>query len=212
METRPLILVGGGGHCKSVIEAAESAGLEIAGILDVAGKAGLRTLGYPVIGTDDDIPVLSRENDFVVTLGGIKDLKPRERLHRLIIEAGGRLATVIASTARVSRHASIGAGTVVLHGACVNAGATVGAGCIINTLANVDHDVAVGDWCHVSTGAMVNGGAVIGALSFIGSGAVVAGGVTLAAGTILGAGAVAVADLHRPGIYAGVPARQLHQP
>lgn len=32
---RPLILVGGGGHCKSVIEAAESKGLVIGGILDL---------------------------------------------------------------------------------------------------------------------------------------------------------------------------------
>ena len=53
---KPLILVGGGGHCKSVIEAAESMGLAIGGILDLLENVGGRILGYPVIGTDDDIP------------------------------------------------------------------------------------------------------------------------------------------------------------
>lgn len=43
---KPLILVGGGGHCKSVIEAAESMGLAIGGILDLLENVGGRILGY----------------------------------------------------------------------------------------------------------------------------------------------------------------------
>ena len=35
MNKRPIILLGGGGHCASVIEAAESAGVLILGILDI---------------------------------------------------------------------------------------------------------------------------------------------------------------------------------
>lgn len=53
--SRPLILVGGGGHCKSVIEAAESAGMIIKGILDLPSEVGKNILGYEVIGSDDDI-------------------------------------------------------------------------------------------------------------------------------------------------------------
>lgn len=51
---RPLILVGGGGHCKSVIEAAESAGCIIKGILDIPSQVGEKVLGYTIIGTDND--------------------------------------------------------------------------------------------------------------------------------------------------------------
>ncbi len=120
---KPLILVGGGGHCKSVIEAAESMGLAIGGILDLLENVGGRILGYPVIGTDDDIPRLVSDFDFIVTLGFIKDPYLRIRLHERIEAAGGNLATVIASTAHVSRHATVQCGTVILHHACVNAGA-----------------------------------------------------------------------------------------
>ena len=41
---KPLILVGGGGHCKSVIEVAESAGYEILGVLDMPEDKGKEIL------------------------------------------------------------------------------------------------------------------------------------------------------------------------
>ena len=46
---RPLILIGGGGHCKSVIEAAGSTGREIKGILDLPEYLGSDCLGYKVV-------------------------------------------------------------------------------------------------------------------------------------------------------------------
>lgn len=204
---RPLILIGGGGHCRSVIDAAESAGMTIAGILDAPSLKGTSCLGYPVVGTDDDIPLLAADHDFIVTLGSVADPSRRIALHKIVEAAGGSLAKVIASTARVSSHASLGDGTVVLHQATVNAGARVGSGCIINTASNIEHDVTVGDYCHVSTGAMVNGGCSMGARCFIGSGAVIIHGVSIAPGTVIGAGATVCSDIDIPGVYVGVPAR-----
>ena len=53
---KPLIFIGGGGHCKSVIEVAESAGYSILGILDMPENVGNEVLpDHRVIGTDDDI-------------------------------------------------------------------------------------------------------------------------------------------------------------
>lgn len=40
MNVRPLILIGGGGHCKAVIDVAETAGYTILGILDIPEKVG----------------------------------------------------------------------------------------------------------------------------------------------------------------------------
>lgn len=203
---RPLILVGGGGHCKSVIDAAESAGFTIKGILDLPRFVGQKILGHEVIGTDGDIPRYARECDFVVTLGFIKDPSLRIRLHSLIEAAGGSLATVIASTAHVSRHATVGAGTVILHGAMVNAGARIGRGCIINTLANIEHDAVVGDYCHISTGAMVNGDCRVGDNTFLGSQSVMVNATTVPADSVFAAGSMIRKSLRQPGIYAGNPA------
>ena len=203
--SRPLILVGGGGHCKSVIEAAESAGMIIKGILDLPSEVGKNILGYEVIGSDDDIHHVE-EYDFVVTLGFIKDPALRNRIYARIEAAGGTLATVIASTAHVSRHATIGAGTVVLHGAMVNAGTQIGKGCIINTLSNIEHDVIIGDYCHISTGAMVNGDCKVGENTFLGSQSVMVNATSIPANSVFAAGCMIRKSQKVEGIYAGNPA------
>lgn len=203
---KPLMLIGGGGHCKSVIEAAESAGREILGILDTPDKVGQKILGYPVIGTDSDIPPLAVKADFILTVGHIKDSSVRRNLSQLVKQAGGKLGTVIASTAHVSRHAEIGAGTVVLHGAMVNAAAVIGENCIVNTLANIEHDTEIGDFCHISTGAMVNGGCKIGHDVFLGSQSVMLNGAEIPEGCVVAAGSFVRKTIRAKGIYAGNPA------
>ncbi len=206
---KPVVLIGGGGHCKSVIEAAESCGREIKGILDLPNTIGTTCLGYPVIGGDDDIPNYAEDCEFVVTMGFIKNPALRNKLHTLVEEANGTLATIIASTAHVSKHANIAPGTVVLHCATVNAGAKVGKGCIINTHANIEHDVKVGDYCHVSTGAMLNGDCEIGENCFIGSGSVIAQGVKICSDAVVGAQCLVIRDIILKGTYAGIPAKQI---
>ena len=74
---RDLVLVGGGGHCKSVIEAAESAGFRIHGVLDIPEHIGQTVLSGRIIGTDDDLADYVSEYDFVVTVGFIKNASLR---------------------------------------------------------------------------------------------------------------------------------------
>lgn len=204
---RPLILIGGGGHCKSIIEVAESVGYEIKGILDMPDEVGKEVLpGHKVIGTDDEIPCYVEECDFVVTVGFIKNPTLRIKLYNKVKTAGGRLATIIASTAYVSKYAELGEGTVIMHHAFVNAGAKIGDNCIINTFVNIEHDAVVGNQCHISTGTMVNGECKIGENCFIGSQSVCANCIEIASDIIVGAGSVVCKSLRMKGIYAGNPA------
>ena len=204
---RPLILIGGGGHCKSVIEVAESAGYNIKGILDVPDEVGKEVLpGHKVIGTDDEIPQYVEECDFIITVGFIKNPALRIKLYNKVKAAGGRLATIIASTAHVSKYAELGEGTVIMHHAFVNAGAKIGDNCIINTFVNIEHDAEVGNQCHISTGTMVNGECKIGENCFIGSQSVCANCIEIASDIIVGAGSVVRKSIRVKGIYAGNPA------
>ncbi len=206
---RPLILIGGGGHCKSVIEVAESSGRKIKGILDLPSTVGSWCLGYPIIGIDNDIPKFADECEFIVTLGFIKNPTLRNKLHSLVEDANGRFATLAASTAHVSKYADIKQGSVILHCATVNAGACVGKGCIINSHANIEHDVMIGDYCHISTGAIINGDCKVGDNSFIGSGAVICNGLTICPDVVLGAGCVVTNDIIASGTYVGTPAKRI---
>lgn len=204
---RPLILIGGGGHCKSVIEVAESADYEIKGILDMPDEVGKEVLpGHKIIGTDDDIPQYVEECDFIITVGFIKNPALRIKLYNKVKAAGGRLATIIASTAHVSKYAELGEGTVIMHQAFVNAGAKIGDNCIINTFVNIEHDAEVGNQCHISTGTMVNGECKIGENCFIGSQSVCANCIEIASDIIVGAGSVVRKSIRMKGIYAGNPA------
>lgn len=203
---KPLILIGGGGHCKSVIDAAESAGYQILGVLDMPEDVGKEILSTKVIGTDDEIPSYVDKAEFVITVGFIKNPATRIKLYNRVKEAGGKLATIIASTAHVSKYAEIGEGTVVMHQAFVNAGAKIGNNVILNTFSNVEHDAVVGDQCHISTGAMINGDCKVGKNVFIGSQSVLANGITIGDDIIIGAGSFARKNLNIKGIYSGNPA------
>ena len=203
---KPLILVGGGGHCKSVLEAAESAGYSILGVLDMPEEVGKEILSTKVIGTDDDIPAYVDKAEFVITVGFIKNPAIRIKLYNKIKEVGGKLATIIASTAYVSKHAEIGEGTVVLHQAFVNAGAKVGKNVILNTATNIEHDALIGDQCHISTGTMVNGECKVGERCFIGSQSVLANCISVGDDIIVGAGSFVRKSITEKGIYSGNPA------
>lgn len=206
MNQRNLILIGGGGHCKSVIDVAESAGYNILGILDMPEDIGKSVLDYKVIGTDDDIPQFVDKAEFIITVGFIKSPAIRMRIFDKVREAGGKLATIIASTAHVSRYASLGEGTVVMHQTVVNAGAKIGENCIINTFCNIEHDAVIGDQCHISTGTMVNGDCKVGKMCFIGSQSVLANGISICDDVIVGAGSLVRKNILKPGLYSGNPA------
>ena len=211
MNKNRLILVGGGGHCKSVIEAAESAGYQILGVLDLPEEVGKKVLSTKVIGTDDDILAYVDKAEFVITVGFIKNPAIRIKLYNKIKEAGGKLATVIASTAYVSKYAEIGEGTVVLHQAFVNAGAKVGKNVILNTMTDVDHDAVIGDFTHLSVGVLVAGEAKVGDRCFCGIGSTIQHTRTVTSDVILGAGTLVVKDISEPGVYIGSPAKLLRK-
>lgn len=206
MNQKNLILIGGGGHCKSVIDVAVSVGYNILGVLDMPEEVGTSVLDYKVIGTDDDIPQYVDKAVFFITVGFIKNPAVRVRIYNKVKNAGGKLATIVASTAHVSRYAILGEGTVVMHQAVVNAGAQIGINCIINTFCNIEHDAVIGNQCHISTGAMVNGDCIVGERVFIGSQSVLANGITVGEDIIVGAGSVVRKSISEKGIYAGNPA------
>lgn len=175
MNKPQLILVGGGGHCRSCIDVIEQEDrFTIAGIVEWKDHSGTNpVLGYPILGTDRNLIKLKRKYAYaLVTVGQITSPKNRIRLYKMLKDLKFSLPIIVSPNAYVSRHAYIKEGTIVMHHALINAGVTVGKNCIINTKTLVEHDAVVEDHCHISTGAIVNGGVTIGSGSFFGSGAV----------------------------------------
>ena len=194
---KSILLVGGGGHCRSCIDVIEaSEHYEVAGIVERNGVDYFTLLGYPLLGNDSDLLfLLKKYPSALVTVGQIKSSDARQKLYAVLKKLGAELPTIVSPHAYVSSRSLVGPGTIVMHGAIINISASIGENCIINTQALIEHDVQIGSHCHVSTGAKLNGGVKIDAGSFIGSGAVIREGITIGAGCIIGAGSFVYKDL-----------------
>lgn len=208
MKKEKVILIGGGGHCKSCIDVIEEDGFyEIAGIVDMPGRVGEEVFGYKIIGTDADLQdLVIKYSNVLICLGSIGK---RKALYERLTGLNASFPVIVSPKAQVSDRVALGQGTVVFHQAVVNANAKIGTNCIINTSAVVEHDCVIGDHCHIATGAVINGGCRIQERTFIGSNATVLENIQVASDVVAGAGCVVTKNITESGTYLGVPARKV---
>jgi len=195
MDKPQIILLGAGGHCRACIDVIEQEGrCAIAGVVDRCGtNAEPSVLGYPMLGTDDDLAELrSRCDHALITVGQIGSAALRAGLFARLRELDFTLPVVVSPLAYCSPHAHVGDGTILMHRAVVNAGAHIGVNCIINTASLVEHDAQVGDHTHISTMGVLNGKARVGSRSFVGSNATVVHEVALPDDSFVRAGQLVI--------------------
>jgi sugar O-acyltransferase (sialic acid O-acetyltransferase NeuD family) len=211
MNKKEIILIGGGGHCKSCVEVIESENkYSIAGIIDTKENIGQTVLGYPIIGCDDDLAQLKNKYNYaLITVGQIKSANVRIKLFNQLKELNFILPVIIASSAIVSKHSKIDEGTIIMHQCMINANVEIGKNNIINTKALIEHDAKIGDHCHISTNSVINGTVHIGNENFIASNTTFVNNLTTTNNVFVGISAVVTKNLTKPGIYVGNPVRKI---
>lgn len=203
-----LILLGGGGHARSVLAALRAQGRTVLGYL--APQPGDLDGTCPHLGDDEAMGTFDPGAVlFVNGVGSVASTAARRALHQSAVDRGFRAAQVVHPRAFVDAGAQLGDGVQVLAGAIVNVGAVVEEGALINTGAIIEHDVIVGAHAHVSPGAVIAGGVRIGDGAHVGLGARVIQGVTVGPGSVIGAGAVVIEDVPAQSVVVGVPARAI---
>lgn len=192
---RKLLLIGGGGHCHSVLDSVLSAGIyaEI-GIVDNSYRT---CLGIPVIGKDDDIPTLIKNGwtDAFISVGSIGDTRTRRRLYDMVKHYGVSVPTIIDPTAVVGKDTVIHEGVFIGKRAVINVGCCIGTCSIINTGAIIEHDCKIGDFSHISPGTILCGQVLVGHNSHVGAGSVVKQLVEIGDQVLIGAGSVVIKDI-----------------
>lgn len=208
-----VILIGGGGHAKVIIDALQSMGCySISGIIEKDERAvGGDVFGIPIIGTDRDIvDVLAQgiTNAFIA-IGSVKsgDNIIRANLFCQTRATGFNMINVIHNSAQISRYITIGEGNAILAYSVVNAGAQIGSDVIVNTGAIVEHDCTIADHVHIATGTRICGGVSIGQYSHVGAGATIIQGIRIGSDVTIGAGAVVIDDIPDGATAVGVPAK-----
>jgi sugar O-acyltransferase (sialic acid O-acetyltransferase NeuD family) len=189
---KDIILIGGGGHCKSVIDVVEQEGkFRIVGIVDKPELFGSNVLEYPIIGSDSDLANLVKNYKYaLITTGQIKSSAVRIKLYELATNIGYIFPKICSPRAYISRHSKIGNGTIVMHDVVINANTEIGDNCIINSKALIEHDCKINSHCHISTRATINGNVTIGKSSFIGSNSIIKQGVSILRDSFIKAGSI----------------------
>lgn len=204
---KPIVLIGGGGHARSIVEMLEGS-VEIKGYADSAeGTADLMYLG-----TDQDVLRKYSPDDVDIHLGVGFDPDCGLSLRRKLSErfASYRQATLAAPSAWVSGNSCLAEGVTVMARAAVNR-SRIGRSTVINTGAIIEHDCTVGENSFIGPGAIVCGGVTVGNDVFVGAGVIIRQGINICNGARIGMGSVVVKDITEPGLYVGNPARKLQR-
>lgn len=179
-----LLVVGAGGHGRSVAEAAELSGqFEVVGFLDDALPEGKIVFDLPVLGPVAGMAEQRAIVDQAIIAIGHNAM--REKLMRQLTLAGFELATVVHPRAIVSPSAVLGAGSAVMAGAIVGTEAHLGVGVIVNSGAVVDHHATVEDVGHLGVNSSMAGGTVLGHAAWLQAGAALGYGVRVSANTVI---------------------------
>jgi sugar O-acyltransferase (sialic acid O-acetyltransferase NeuD family) len=193
-----LIIYGGGGHCKTIIDLVRALGTyQLIGIIDDRLQAGSLILDVPILGGSQMLPRLFDQGlrKVVNAVGAIGHVDVRIRIFDLLKEAGFQFPTVIHPTAFVEPSAKIEDGVQILAKSYVSSAATIGFGTVINAGVVVSHDCTIGKYVNLSPGTMLAGGVVLKDRVQVGMAATINIDVTVGEGSRIGNGTAVKADV-----------------
>lgn len=179
-ERRRYVLVGAGGHARTVCDAIAAAGDVVIAYVDPVSSPWQKS---PRI-DESDIPPKST---IAFGIGGVTPNALSRRLDLLdhYLAQGHEAPAIIHPRAIIGESVQVGLAAMILSGGIVNSGASLDRGAIVNSAAIVEHDARVGAGTHVAPGAILLGGVTVGSCSMIGAGAVVLPGASVNDSTVV---------------------------
>ena len=202
IKDRGIIILGAGGHGKSIVSVAMNSSITVSGIFDDDPEwQGKTILGIPVYGP---VSESRRFPDAPAVIGiGANDL--RRQLAETMETA--RFSQLICKTAYIAKSAVIRSGTVIFPLAVIGAEVEIGKHAIISAHVTIGHDSIVEDYVHIAPGSQIAGNVQIGQGAMIGIGATVCPGIRIGENAVVAAGAVVVRDVAPGSLVSGVPAK-----
>jgi sugar O-acyltransferase (sialic acid O-acetyltransferase NeuD family) len=202
-DSRALIIYGGGGHAKALIDLIRArGGYRIVGVLDDNPAVSGELLGVPILGGAEQLIPLYDQGvrQAVNAVGGIGDVRIRIQIFERLAQAGFAFPNMIHPRALLEPSAALSAGGQIFPLAYVGSEAQLGFGAIINSGAIISHECVLGDYVNISPGAILAGQVWVGSGALIGMGATVNLQVKIGAGARIGNGATVKSDVPAGGV------------
>lgn len=196
--TRPLILLGAGGHARVLVALARAAGYPILGVCDpvLAEKSVFNWEGLRVLGHDAALDRLAPDCvSLMLGVGQLAGSNSREVIYTSWQAKGYDFPALVHPAAWIAPGVALNDSVQVMAGAVIQPGCKIGENSIVNTRACIDHDCQIGRNVHVAPGVTICGSVTVEDGAFIGAGATVIQGVRVGRRAIVGAGSTVVRDL-----------------
>lgn len=196
---KTLMIVGCGGHARSIADVALFNGYKKLVFVDEHARKNEIILGFDV---KNDFTLLETSNQFIL---GIGDNDKRE----ITFSRYESEIKLISNDAYIGKQSNVGNGAFVGHNAYIGPSTRIGGNTIINTHAIIEHECIIGKHSHISINCTIAGRCKIGDNVFIGAGATVKDGIEVCSHVTIGSGAVVIEDIVESGIYVGIPAKKI---
>lgn len=196
--TTKLVLIGGGGHCKSVLDTILRINFyDDIVITDPNIKPGTEILGKKVVGSDDCLEKLFNNGykDAFITVGQVMTSDIRQRLWENASSIGFNFPAICDPSAVVSPSAIISQGVYIGKNTVINAEVVLSENCIINNGAIIEHDAKIGCFTHIAVGAIICGEVIIGDNTLIGAGSTIIQCLNVGNSSIIGAGSTVIRNI-----------------
>jgi sugar O-acyltransferase (sialic acid O-acetyltransferase NeuD family) len=199
----PIVLFGGGGHGKTLIELVRAAGeYQWAGVIDDNLGPGTSVLDVPVLGGSEALAGLYAQGLRLAVngVGGIGNPQVRWRVFETLDRAAFSCPAIVHPSAVIEPSARLERGVQVLAQSYVSSAVVIGYGSVLNAGVVVSHDCVIGKCVNLSPGALLAGGVHIQDFAQIGMGVTINLNITIGRGARVGNGATVKTDVPENGI------------
>ncbi|MEK9627549.1 MAG: acetyltransferase [Nitrospinota bacterium] len=207
---KKIVLFGSGGHAKVIADIIEKESrCKICGIIDPQKSIGSKILGYPVLGTENELPNIIKKFCIDGGIIAIGDNWKRHLIAQIVLKLAPefKFFSTIHPSAQIAKQVTLGKGTVVMPGAVINPGTKIGEFCIINTNSSIDHDNIVGNYSSIMPNAATGGNVKVGDFSALGMGCSILQNIQIGAQNVIGAGTIILENTPDNAVVFGSPAK-----
>jgi sugar O-acyltransferase (sialic acid O-acetyltransferase NeuD family) len=188
LSSKPVIVLGSGGHAQVCIDALILENRNILGII-TPDKQKKSVLDIPVIGNDDCISRYSPEDiELVNGIGFLPGSSTRKKIFERFKSDGYRFSQVIHPATTIAGTVHLAEGCHIMAGVVIQTGTRVGENTVVNTNCVVDHGCHIADNCHLAPSVTLCGNVAIGVGTFVGAGSTVSNGLTIGMNSIIASG------------------------